>query len=66
MGLFRPDRTRREQPDRLLKLKMIIFAVGAAVALAGVAYERQELILAAIIILAVGVLLRFVPSRDGG
>ncbi|HEY8519088.1 MAG TPA: hypothetical protein VIN61_03335 [Gammaproteobacteria bacterium] len=63
MGLFRPDRTRREQPDRLLNLKMLIFAVGAAVALAGVAYERQALILAAIIILAVGVLLRFVPSR---
>jgi hypothetical protein len=66
MGLFRPDRTRREQPDRLLELKMLIFAVGAAVALAGIAYERRELILAAIIILAVGVLLRFVPSRGRG
>ncbi|HEX7091489.1 MAG TPA: hypothetical protein VF192_15220 [Longimicrobiales bacterium] len=65
MRLFRPDRTRREQPDRLLKLKMMIFALGAAVALAGIASERRELLLAAIIILAVGVLLRFIPSRGG-
>lgn len=59
MGIFRPDRTRRE-PDRLLKLKMIIFAIGAAVALAGIAYDRRPLLLLAIAILAVGVLLRFV------
>ena len=65
MGLFRPDRTRREQPDRLLKLKMMIFALGAAVALAGMAIERRGLLLAAVIILGVGVLLRFIPARGG-
>jgi len=62
MGLFRPDRERRD-PDRFLKLKMMIFAVGAAVALAGLAYDRRPLIVLAIAILAVGVLLRFIPSR---
>lgn len=63
MALFRPDRARRE-PDRFLKLKMMVFAAGAAVALAGIAFDRRSLLLLAIAILAFGVLLRFVPSRD--
>ncbi len=62
MGLFRPDRARRE-PDRFLKLKMMVFAVGAAVALAGLAYDRRPLLLLAVAILAFGILLRFIPSR---
>src|SRR5690606_38738458 len=63
MALFRPDRTRRG-PDRFLKLKMMIFAVGAAVAFAGIAYDRRPLLLLAIAILAVGVLLRLIPSGE--
>jgi len=63
MGIFRPDRARRE-PDRLLKLKLVIFAVGAAVALAGLASDRRPLLLLATAILAVGVLLRFISSSD--
>lgn len=63
MGLFRPDRTRRE-PDRFLKLKMMVFAVGAAVALAGIAFDRRPLLLLAVAILAFGVLLRLFPSRE--
>ena len=62
MALFRPDRTRRG-PDRFLKLKMMVFALGAAVAFAGIAYDRRPLLLLAVAILAFGILLRFIPSR---
>ncbi len=64
MGVFRPDRERRD-PDPWLEVKMGIFFLGALVGVVGMAMENRLVVLAAIVILAVGVLLRFVsPRRD--
>ena len=60
--IFRPSRTRRD--DRFLNEKMLIFSVGAVCAIAGIAFELGWLVYVAIGILAIGMLLRFLP--DGG
>jgi hypothetical protein len=60
--IFRPSRARRD--DRFLDQKMLIFAVGAVVAIGGMAFELGWLVYVAIGIFAIGLLLRFLP--DGG
>ena len=60
MGLFRPSRERRG-PDPYQHWKTLLFAIGAALGLAGIFTERDWLILVAIAVLAVGVALRWLP-----
>ncbi|HEY8483915.1 MAG TPA: hypothetical protein VIL13_04830 [Longimicrobiales bacterium] len=62
MSPFRPSRARRG-PDPYLRWKIALFSAGAALALAGIATENDRLILAAIGVLAVGILLRVLPRR---
>lgn len=62
MALFRPGRARRgEDPHQ--STKILIFALGAAAGLAGIASGRDWLVIAGILILAVGVALRVIGSR---
>lgn len=56
--IFRPDRRQRGE-DRYLPHKTLIFAVGAALGIAGIAFESGWLVYAAIVVLALGVFLRF-------
>ena len=60
--IFRPSRTRGD--DRFLDAKMLIFTLGAALALAGMAFELGWLVYVAIAVLVVGLLLRFVRNRE--
>lgn len=59
------DRSRREE-DPHLEWKIVLFWVGAALALAGMAMERPLLVTVAIVVLVVGFLLRFLPSTSSG
>lgn len=65
MGLFRPSRERRG-PDPYYHWKVILFSIGAAFGLGGIFTDYDWLVLVAIPILAVGVALRWLPSKDGG
>lgn len=62
MGLFRPSRERRG-PDRFVWWKVASFAVGAALGLAGIFMHVDGLVLAAVVVLAVGVGLRLLAGR---
>lgn len=62
MNLFRPSRESRG-PDPFLQLKMILFGIGAALALAGMVTGSQLLVGIGILVLAVGVLLRLLQRR---
>lgn len=53
------DRGRRAGTGRFTRLKVHLFFAGAAVLLAGMALQRDALVLFAIAILAVGFVLRF-------
>ncbi len=48
-----------------LHARLWLFGIGAAIALAGIALDDDRVIGAAILILAVGFLLRLLPGRDG-
>ena len=48
-------------PDPWLRVKMWLFGAGAVVALLGMGFEDRRLIALAGLILAAGLLLRFVP-----
>jgi hypothetical protein len=63
MGWFRPSRERRG-PDPYLHWKMLCFALGAAVALAGMITGIDWLILVAVAILVVGIGLRFLRPKE--
>lgn len=62
--IFRPDRSRRGV-DRFLDVKMLIFVIGAALGVIGIAREIDWLVYAAIAVLAVGVILRLLRGRTG-
>ncbi len=62
MGLFRPSREQRG-PDPYLLWKVALFTVGGAVALFGIFTGRDAAVLAAIVVLALGLVLRVVSSR---
>lgn len=64
MGLFRPRRDPAAGPDVWLPLKMALFVTGAAAAVAGIALDRDWLINAALGLLALGFLLRFLRPRQ--
>ena len=60
--IFRPSRARRN--DRFLDAKLLIFTLGAACALGGMALDLGWLVYLAIGILALGLVLRFLPDRQ--
>lgn len=64
MGLFRPSRQRDDDGLRTLNHRMTIFAIGAIVALAGIASGTSWIIYIAVGILAVGLLLRLAQKRS--
>jgi hypothetical protein len=58
------DRSRRGG-DPYLKWKVRLFAVGATLGLAGIFLDIRGLIWAAIVVLVVGFLVRFLPHASG-
>lgn len=62
--MFRPSRKRREGEDRFLAWKIGLFAIGAGAGFAGMALSLSWLVWVAVAVLAVAVLLRFLPARD--
>jgi hypothetical protein len=58
MSPFRPDRRRRGE-DRMLGQKMLVFGLGAVIAMAGMATERDWLIYVALVLLLLGLAMRF-------
>jgi hypothetical protein len=63
MALFRVRRDQRG-PDRWLTHKMVLFAIGAVVAFAGMVTERSWLVNIGIVVLVIGVALRFIGRHD--
>lgn len=57
---------RRRGPVRFLNARMILLALGATLALAGMALEIDLLIMAAILVLAAGVALGVIARRGAG
>lgn len=62
--MFRPSRTRRDGADAFLVWKVRLFAVGAAIALAGMALTWRWLVWVGIGALAAAMALRFLPRSD--
>jgi hypothetical protein len=62
--MFRPDREPRGE-DPLLLVKITLFAIASVVAFTGMALQRPLVISAAIVLLGVGFLLRFLWPRGG-
>jgi len=60
--MFLPSR-QRKGPDRYYVPKVAVFAVGVALLLIGIRLERPWLVNVAIGVLAVAVLLRFLPQK---
>jgi hypothetical protein len=61
---FLADRRRRDDP--LLEWKIRLFSVAAVVALAGIYLDDRRVTGAALVLLVVGVLLRFLPGGSEG
>lgn len=64
MSLFRPSRERRG-PDRYLPWKIGLFALAALLAFAGMRTGAAWLVALAMLALATGVALRFLPRQGG-
>lgn len=62
--MFRPSRERSDREDPLVVWKVRIFALGAALALAGIALDNPWTVWAGIAVLGVGLALRFTARRD--
>lgn len=60
--MFRPSRSGAGDPDPFLAWKVRGFVIGAALALAGMGFDMGWLVWSGIAVLAIGVLLRFLPS----
>ncbi len=58
--LFRPDRRAKAGPH--LRVRVGLFAVGAVLGVAGIYLDEAWLRLVAIVLLSVGVLVRFLPK----
>jgi hypothetical protein len=63
MGLFRPSRTARA--GRWFEWKVRVFLAGATLALVGIFLDDRRVIVAAGLVLAVGVVLRALPDGEG-
>lgn len=59
MGIFRPDRNRKGA-DPALDHKLLIFLLGAVLALVGMASGNRLIVYLAIVILVAGIILRVV------
>lgn len=59
-------RSPRDGPDPYVGLKMLLFALGAAMALAGMLLTRTWLVAVAMVVLVVGFFVRFLPARADG
>ena len=62
MGIFRPDRDRTGE-DPALDHKMLIFVLGAVLALVGMTSGNRIIVYLSIGVLFVGILLRIVHRR---
>ena len=62
--MFRPSRARSSGNDRHLAWKIRLFALGAALALAGIAIGNSWVVWGGVSVLAGGALLRFLGCRD--
>lgn len=62
MGFFRPSRTARAGP--WFEWKVRIFLLGAALGLAGIFLDDRRLVVAAVVVLAAGVVLRALPVGE--
>lgn len=62
VGLFRPSRE-RYGPDPYYHWKVILFSIGAGMGLFGMISNRDWLVLAAIPVLVVGVVLRWLGRK---
>lgn len=62
--MFRASRSRRDENDAYVVWKVRLFALGAALAVAGMALTVRWLVWAGIAALAVGMALRLLPHRD--
>lgn len=63
MKIFRPSREARG-PDPFLNLKLVLFALGAALGIAGIIAGSEILVGIGILVLAIGVLLRFLQRGE--
>jgi hypothetical protein len=63
MGLFHASRD-TQGDDRFLRLKVIIFVIGAALGIAGMSSRRDWLVATAIGVLAIGIVLRVLSARQ--
>ena len=62
--MFRLSRKRAEGEDRFLAWKVRLFMIGAVAAFAGMAMSRPWLVWVGVAVLAVAMVLRFLPARD--
>lgn len=62
--MFRPSRSGTGDTDPLLVWKVRSFVIGAALALAGMGLDAGWLVWSGIGVLAIGLVLRFLPSRE--
>ena len=62
--MFRPSRTHSGKDDSLVVWKVRLFALGAALALGGIAFANSWVVWGGIAVLGVGVALRFMVPRD--
>lgn len=63
--LFFADRNRRSDEYPWLPWKVRAFTIGAVLAVVGMVREDNRIIAAATVVLAIGFLLRFLPSGKG-
>ncbi|MDE2806710.1 MAG: hypothetical protein OXN18_16330 [Gemmatimonadota bacterium] len=62
--MFRPSSYKSTEPDRFLPWKVRALVIGAGLAFVGMGFDLGWLIWSGIGVLALGLLLRFLPERD--
>ena len=62
--MFRPSRTRSGGDDSFVVWKVRLFALGAALALGGIAFGNSWVVWAGVAVLGFGMVLRFMVPRD--
>ena len=62
--MFRPSRTRSGGDDSFVVWKVRIFALGAALALGGIAFGNTWVVWGGVAVLGIGLALRFIVPRD--